>query len=154
MQSENQNSLSSGLCCIPFPVLFSLVYYYIEVFKIYYMWLFVSFLVSLWMVSFYPNYNDNEFVLFTDITTILFFLPGFFLMFYSILVQLLLLLVKKAGAIAPLAIILYILNTVVVSFITSYSSIFLNIAISIVCSSLSIIHFFISLYLKKRLAPI
>lgn len=103
------------------------------------------------MLSFYPNYNDNEFVLFTDISTILFFLPGFFLMFHSILVQLLLLIVKKAGAIAPLASILYVLNIVVISFITSYSSIFLNIAISIMCSSLSIIHFFISLYLKKVL---
>ncbi|MDA8234371.1 MAG: hypothetical protein M0Z31_06070 [Clostridia bacterium] len=41
----------------------------------------ISFILTLWMViQFWPNYVDNMFPLFTDMTTIFLFLPAYFIL--------------------------------------------------------------------------
>lgn len=52
---------------------------------IYLFWIILSFLTSIFiMIKLYPNYINNEFPLFTDLTLLL-FLPAFFIFSYSII---------------------------------------------------------------------
>lgn len=52
---------------------------------IYPFWIILSFLTSIFiMIKLYPNYINNEFPLFTDLTLLL-FLPAFFIFSYSII---------------------------------------------------------------------
>ena len=52
---------------------------------IYPFWIILSFLISIFlMIKLYPNYINNEFPLFTDLTLLL-FLPAFFIFSYTLI---------------------------------------------------------------------
>lgn len=52
---------------------------------IYPFWIIISFFIPIFlMIKLYPNYINNEFPLFTDLTLLL-FLPAFFIFSYSLI---------------------------------------------------------------------
>lgn len=61
-----------------------------KVFQIVYIiWLLISTILSLLsLISFYPNYHDAYFPLIIDITTVLLFLPFYFIFFYGVVLHL------------------------------------------------------------------
>lgn len=108
----------------------------------YFFWILISAILStLGFFSFYPNYEDNMFPLFTDITTIFIILPSLFILMISILPQIFCIFLRKI----QLKICVYIFFSLI-SFITAYMFITEKKIVIILYTFIAVIHLLISLF--------
>ncbi|SEM24779.1 hypothetical protein SAMN04488688_110159 [Paenibacillus sp. cl141a] len=120
---------------------------------IYYIWIVFSLLLSVYGVVFYwPNYTlDDEFILFNDIATIIIFTPSFFVLCFSVLLQVVQMLLKNNNRLKPLAYIaIYFISVIIFSVITvdKWTAVII-ILVNIIGSILGVIHHFLSVLIKK-----
>lgn len=102
---------------------------------------------SLLVYKFWPIYENNMFPLFTDITTILLFLPSFFIVFFSFPVSILLTLSKQLKKAIKISMVLLIYMMVFLFSLNAldFYSIRLRGLISFVTSLPGLLHFIISI---------
>lgn len=120
---------------------------------IYYIWIVFSLLLSLYGVIFYwPNYAPNdEFILFNDIATILIFTPSFFILCFSVLLQVSIMLLKNNERLKPLVYVSIYLISIVIFFVISIDkwTVMIIILVTLIGSVLGIFHYFLSVLIKK-----
>lgn len=105
------------------------------------------------IIQFYPIYQDNMFPLFTDVTTFLLFLPSYFILFFSILFQIIYIILNKINKIKiawMFGCAIYLVS--VLSIYTLFYKHFqkLNLIIFFIPSIIGIIHFIISMFIYKH----
>lgn len=120
---------------------------------IYPFWIILSFLISIFlMIKLYPNYINNEFPLFTDLTLLL-FLPAFFIFSYT-LIHLLGSILSSIVAISNKWILLIQAFLIFIAFIISLNfmefSLGIRIMISIIFIIISSLHFIITRILYRK----
>jgi len=117
---------------------------------IYICWVLVSVLILTYLVvQFYPNYKDNEFPLFTDITMIV-FLPAYFSILWLV-IHLKSIFIKKQRIDVIISIIV-LLVAFVHSILIMDFGLFMNGVISFIGLTIGFIHYFITEVLFRRSA--
>lgn len=119
----------------------------------YIFWVILSFVICIFlMLNLYPNYTNNEFPLFTDLTLLL-FLPAFFIFSY-LLIHLLSVIFSKVEGISDKIILLIQVFLNFMAFIISLNfmefSLGLRITVSITFIIISSPHFIITKILYRK----
>lgn len=120
---------------------------------VYVFWIILSFVISIFfMINLYPNYTNNEFPLFTDLTLLL-FLPAFFIFSYS-LIHLLGIILNSIEGVSDKIILLIQVSLIIMAFIISCNFMEFSLGIRIMISSIFIIisspHFIITKILYRK----
>lgn len=118
-------------------------------------WISISFIICIFlMINLYPDYSNNEFPLFTDLTLLL-FLPAFFIFSY-LLVHLLSTILSPVEIISDKAIVLIQALLIFIAFIFSLTFMEFRLAIRIMISVIAIIatipHFIITKILHREIS--
>lgn len=120
---------------------------------LYRIWIVISLIFSLiGVINFWPNYVDNEFPLFTDVVSVLIFLPSFFILFFSFLTLMInKLLIKKTVYRLLVGITLYCLTLSALYF--TFKDIWsINIRITTISltSLAGLLHYWISFFISFK----
>lgn len=121
---------------------------------IYYIWIMASTIVSSYGVMIYwPSSSlKDEFLLFNNLATVIIFLPAFYILFFSILLQVLLYFNSYQNRVKTYIGSMYILNFVVLMIIAGYEEYVLSfIFIVFMASAIGLAHLFISILLNPIL---
>lgn len=121
---------------------------------IYYIWIMASTVISSYGVMIYwPSSSlQDEFLLFNNLATVIIFLPAFYILFFSILLQVLLYLNSYQNRVKTYIGSMYILNFVVLMIIAGYKEYVLSgIFIVFMASAIGLAHLFISILLNPIL---
>lgn len=120
---------------------------------LYRIWIVISFIFSLiGVINFWPNYVDNEFPLFTDVVSVLIFLPSFFILFFSFLTLMInKLLIKKTVYRLLVGITLYCLTLLALYIIfKDIWSINIRITTISLTSLAGLLHYWISFFISFK----
>lgn len=102
------------------------------------------------VLAFWPaSDQQNEFLLFNDLSTAVLFLPSFWIVFFSLTAQLLLYFLRSTKYIYPLIILLYLVVFAALFIIAQYNShLPVGVLILIITSVVGILHLGVSILLQ------
>lgn len=115
---------------------------------LYYIWIMLSLISSSFGIYYFqPDFSgDNEFLLFTDVVTVLFFLPAYFVLVFGVILHLVYVYIKKLRL--ALAFLIILLGYSGMFYFLEYTT-FTKIVLCLATSLIGFFHFLLSMYFRE-----